>query len=46
VAGMRPLDEKLQDEIRRKLQSLVAEKEYREIVKNLWRRSQPQIHVD
>jgi len=46
MAGMRPLDEKLQDEIRKKLQLIVNEKEYRQIIKNLWRRSQPQILVD
>jgi hypothetical protein len=46
VAGKRPFDEQVQLEIRRKLQSLVNDREYKKIVDTLWRRSQPQILVD
>lgn len=46
VAGKRPFDEQVQLEIRRKLQSIVNDREYKKIVDTLWRRSQPQILVD
>lgn len=46
VAGKRPFDEQVQQEIRRKLQSMVNDREYKKIVDTLWRRSQPQILVD
>lgn len=45
-AGKRPFDEQVQTEVRRKLQVLVNEREYRKVVDTLWRRSQPQILVD
>lgn len=45
-AGKRPFDEQVQAEIRRKLQAVLNEREYRKIVDTLWRRSQPQILVD
>ena len=46
IAGKRPFDEQVQTEIRRKLQGMVNEREYRKVVDTLWRRSQPQILVD
>ncbi len=45
-AGKKPFDEQVQLEIRRKLQGIVNEREYRKIIDTLWRRSQPQILVD
>lgn len=45
-AGKRPFDEKTQTEIRRKLQSLVSDREYARIIETLWRRNPPQIFVD
>ncbi len=45
MAGQKPLDEKLQGEIRKKLQAKIGEQEYHKIVDNLWRRAQPQILV-
>lgn len=46
VAGKRPFDEPLQVEIRKRLGNQTSEREYRKIVENLWRRSQPQILAD
>jgi parvulin-like peptidyl-prolyl isomerase len=46
LAGKKPFDEQVQLEIRRKLQGIVNEREYRKVVDTLWRRSQPQILVD
>ncbi len=45
LAGKQPLDDKLEGEIRKKLQAIIAEREYKQIVNNLWRRTQPQILV-
>lgn len=45
-AGKKPFDERVQNEIKRKLQAIVNEREYRNVVDTLWRRSQPQILVD
>lgn len=42
-AGKRPFDEQVQNEVRKKLQGIVSEREYRKIVDSLWRRNQPQI---
>jgi len=44
-AGRRPFDEKAQMEIRKKLQAIVQEREYKRVVEALWRRVQPQILV-
>jgi peptidyl-prolyl cis-trans isomerase SurA len=46
LAGKRPFDEQVQQEIRRKLQNIVNDREYKKIINTLWRRSQPQILVD
>ncbi|MCE9531670.1 MAG: peptidyl-prolyl cis-trans isomerase [Planctomycetes bacterium] len=45
-AGTKPFDEQVQNEIRRKLQGVISEREYRKVVDTLWRKSQPQILVD
>jgi hypothetical protein len=45
-AGVKPYDEKLQGEIRRKLQAQIYEKEGRRLIDTLWRRAQPQIWID
>jgi parvulin-like peptidyl-prolyl isomerase len=42
-AGVRPYDDKLQAEIRRKLQNQIFEREAKRFVDTLWKRSQPQI---
>lgn len=42
-AGPRPYDEKLQADIRRKLQGQIYERESRRFVESLWKRTQPQI---
>jgi hypothetical protein len=42
-AGTRPYDEKLQSEIRRKLQSQILEREAKRYVDSLWKHAQPQI---
>lgn len=42
-AGPRPYDEKLQAEIRRKLQNEIFERESKRFVDSLWKRTQPQI---
>jgi hypothetical protein len=44
-AGRRPFDEKTQMEIRKKLQAIVQEREYKRVVEALWRRVQPQVLV-
>ncbi|WP_020468496.1 peptidyl-prolyl cis-trans isomerase [Zavarzinella formosa] len=46
VAGRRPLDEKLQAEIRRKVQAVIFEREAKRYVDTLWKRSQPQVWID
>jgi parvulin-like peptidyl-prolyl isomerase len=43
VAGPRPYDEKLQADIRRKLQGQIYERESKRFVESLWKRTQPQI---
>jgi hypothetical protein len=45
-AGPRPYDEKLQGEIRRKLQNQIYETESRRLINSLWKQAQPQIWVD
>ena len=45
-AGMRPFDEKVQNETRKKLQAIASEREYRKILDTMWRRMQPQILVE
>jgi peptidyl-prolyl cis-trans isomerase SurA len=45
-AGRRPFDEKTQTEIRRKLQSVVSDREYARIIETLWRRNPPQIYAE
>jgi hypothetical protein len=42
-AGARPYDEKLQAEIRRRLQNEIFEREAKRFVDTLWKRTQPQI---
>ena len=42
-AGPRPYDEKLQADIRRKLQAQIFEREAKRFVDTLWKRTQPQI---
>jgi peptidyl-prolyl cis-trans isomerase SurA len=44
-AGPKPYDEKLQAEIRRRLQNEIFEREAKRFVDTLWKRSQPQIWV-
>ena len=45
-AGTKPLDEKVQAEIRRKIQAQVYDRESRRLVDTLWKRSQPQVWID
>jgi len=45
-AGIRPYDEKLQAEIKRKLQNQISDREVRRFLDTLWKRTQPQIWVD
>lgn len=45
LAGRKPLDDKTQTEIRRKLQGIVSDREYARIIETLWRRNPPQIFV-
>jgi hypothetical protein len=45
-AGPRPYDEKLQAEIRRKLQAQIYEREAKREIDILWKRCQPQIWMD
>lgn len=41
--GYREFDEKVQSEIRRKIQIISSEREYKKVVETLWKRIQPQI---
>lgn len=45
-AGTQPYTEKLQAEIRRKLQNQIFEREAKRLIDTLWKRSQPQIWLD
>jgi peptidyl-prolyl cis-trans isomerase SurA len=45
-AGRRPLDEKMQADIKRKIQSQNFEREAKRYIDTLWKRSQPQIWLD
>jgi hypothetical protein len=45
-AGPKPYDEKLQSDIRRKLQNQIYEREMRREIDTLWKRTQPQIWFD
>jgi parvulin-like peptidyl-prolyl isomerase len=45
-AGPRPYDEKLQGEIKRKLQAKIYEQETRRLIDSLWKQAQPQIWID
>jgi peptidyl-prolyl cis-trans isomerase SurA len=45
-AGTRPYDEKVQGEVKRKLQAQIYEREVRRFLDTLWKRTQPQIWAD
>ncbi len=45
-AGTRPLDEKLQGDIRKKIQAQVYDRESKRLIETLWKRSQPQIWIE
>lgn len=45
-AGTKPLDDKVQAEIRKKVQGQVYERESKRLIETLWKRSQPQIWID
>jgi hypothetical protein len=45
-AGTRPYDEKVQGEVKRKLQAQIYEREVRRYLDTLWKRTQPQIWAD
>ena len=45
-AGVRPYDEKVQAEVKRKLQSQIYDREARRLLDTLWKRTQPQIWVE
>jgi hypothetical protein len=45
-AGVRPYDDKLQGEVKRKLQGQIYEREVRRILDGLWKRTQPQIWAE
>lgn len=45
-AGTRPYDEKLQIEVKRKLQNQVYEREVRRFLDTLWKRTQPQVWLE
>lgn len=45
-AGRRPFDEKLQADIRRKVQNQIYDREVKRLVETLWKRVQPQIWID
>lgn len=45
-AGIRPYDEKLQAEIKRKLQNQIYDREVRRMLDGLWKRVQPQIWAE
>jgi len=44
--GPKPYDEKLQAEIRRKLQAQIFDREAKRMIETLWKRTQPQIWVE
>jgi parvulin-like peptidyl-prolyl isomerase len=44
--GLRPFNDKLQAEIRRKLTNQILDSEYQRITDALWRQAQPQILID
>ncbi len=46
VAGRRPLDEKLQAVIKKKVQAQIYEREAKRYVDSLWKKSQPQVWVE
>lgn len=43
--GLRPYDDKLQAEVKRKLQNQIYEREVKRLLDTLWKRTQPQIWV-
>ena len=45
-AGLRPYDEKLQAEVKRKLQAQSYDREVRRLLDSLWKRTQPQIWAE
>lgn len=45
-AGLKPYDEKLQAEIKRKLQNQIYDREVRRMLDGLWKRTQPQIWAE
>lgn len=45
-AGLRPYDEKLQSEVKRKVQAQIYEREVRRFLDTLWKRTQPQIWAE
>ncbi|HEX3150336.1 MAG TPA: peptidyl-prolyl cis-trans isomerase [Gemmataceae bacterium] len=45
-AGLRPYDEKLQGEVKRKVQAQIYEREVRRFLDTLWKRTQPQIWAE
>ena len=45
-SGVRPYDEKVQGEVKRKLQGQIYERETRRLLDTLWKRTQPQIWVE
>lgn len=44
--GLRPYDDKLQAEVKRKLQNQIYEREVKRLLDTLWKRTQPQIWVE
>lgn len=46
VAGRRPLDDRLQNEVKQKVQAQIYEREAKRYVDTLWKRSQPQVWID
>ena len=45
-AGVRPYDEKVQAEVKRKLQNQIFDREAKRLLDTLWKRTQPQIWVE
>jgi peptidyl-prolyl cis-trans isomerase SurA len=45
-AGLRPYDDKLQSEIKRKVQAQIYEREVRRFLDTLWKRTQPQVWAE
>lgn len=45
-AGLKPYDEKLQAEVKRKLQNQIYDREVRRMLDGLWKRTQPQIWAE